>query len=291
MLNRPIDEFIRNLPYLDEMGQKMSQAIHEPIMRGGEPARRVADLLHGTWLGHPLHPVMTDFTIGAWGIGVLFDAFALITGDRRAERIGDTLAGVGTVAAVPTLITGLIDYSTVQKPAKATATLHALLNDVNFVLYLLSVRDRRRGRRGRGLFFSFLAAGLTMAAAWLGGHLVYNHKVGVDHSQSAGPEDWSPAIAASDLPEATPRRVEVDGSPVLLYRIDGRVHAIGAVCSHAGGPLEEGEFDGCYVECPWHHSVIDVRDGTVKHGPATRTQPAFDVRESDGMLEVRQIAS
>lgn len=289
MVNRIAQLAIERIPNLQETSIKLKNSIHEAVMRGGEPARNVADVLHGTWLGHPLHPVLTDFTIGAWGIGALFDAVAVLFGHEHARQVGDTLAKTGTVAAVPTLITGLADYSTVQKPASSTATLHALLNDINFVLYLISIRERSRGNYGRGVFYSMLAVALMLVSAWLGGHLVYNHKVGVDHSEASGPDEWTPALEPGELIEGEPKRVDVEGSPVLLYRFQGRVHAIGAVCSHAGGPLEEGTFDGCYVQCPWHDSVIDVRDGTVKHGPATRTQPAFAVRELDGWLEVRQI--
>lgn len=290
MLSRYIDETINSMPRLHEQSVKLSRSLHDLVLKGGRPARKVADFLHGTWLGHPLHPVMTDFAIGAWGIGALFDVLALMKGDRELRRVGDAMARVGTWAAVPTLVTGLADYSTVKKPASSTATLHALLNDVNFVLYVISIRERRKGNYGRGVSLSLLGAGLMTAAAWLGGHLVYNYKMGVDHSEAAGPDEWTPALAATDLDERTPRTVDVDGNPVLLYRYNGRVHAIGARCSHAGAPLEEGTFDGCLVQCPWHDSVIDVRDGSVRHGPATRPQPAFEVREQDGRIEVRLMA-
>ena len=165
-----------------------------------------------------------------------------------------------------------------------------MLNDVNFALYLLSLRDRRRGKYRRGVYFSMLAMALTVVAAWLGGHLVYGHKVGVDHSRSRqGPEKWTPVLSADELEAGTPKAIDVEGNPVLLFR-DGRtLHAIGAVCSHAGGPLEEGTFDGCYVQCPWHDSVFDLRDGSVRHGPATHPQPNYQARVRKGLVEVRLI--
>ena len=90
-----------------------------------------------------------------------------------------------------------------------------------------------------------------------------------------------------DLAEGRRRRVELEGKAVLLYRHEGEVQAIGAVCSHQGGPLDEGEFDGNCVTCPWHQSVFDLRDGAVVHGPATYPQTAFEVRERGGRIEVR----
>jgi nitrite reductase/ring-hydroxylating ferredoxin subunit len=74
---------------------------------------------------------------------------------------------------------------------------------------------------------------------------------------------------------------------VLLYRERGRVSAIGSVCSHAGGPLEEGKAaDGC-VTCPWHDSVFRLEDGSIVHGPATRPQPSFKARVRNGQIELR----
>ena len=287
MIERYVDRAIEQVPALREKAFSVSQKLHQLVLRGGEPARKGADVLHGTWLDHPLHPVLTDITIGAWGVGALFDVVAALRGDRYAQRVGDTLAATGTAAAVPTLLTGLADYSTIQREAVSTASLHGLLNNVNFVLYLLSVRDRRRGNHRRGVLLSLLAVALSAVSAWLGGHLVYTKRVGVDHSEAEGPQDWTPVLDASELPEKEAKRVEADGNPVLLYRFNGTIYAIGAVCNHVGGPLEEGPFDGCYVKCPWHDSVFDMRDGRVKHGPAVRPQPNFAVREQNGHVEVR----
>lgn len=291
MINRAFEEALARVPGLQENSHHLSKTIHKAVLQGGEPARSIADVLHGTWLGHPLHPVLTDVTIGSWALGALFDALAALRGDRFAQEMADRLTQVGTLSAIPTLLSGLADYSTVQRPAASAATLHALLNDVNFVLYLLSVRDRRNGRRRRGVLFSTLAFALTIVSAWIGGHLVYGHKVGVDHGEARqGPEAWTPVLDAADLEEATPKRVDANGSPVLLYRRDGSIYAIGAVCSHAGGPLEEGSFDGCTVQCPWHDSVFDLRDGRVRHGPATHPQPGYAARVRDGQIEVRIVA-
>lgn len=279
---------ISDVPGIEETGLKLSRYVHRAVLKGGRPARKIADLLHGTWLGHPLHPILTDITVGAWALGALFDAIAAIRGSRYAERVADTLAETGTISSIGTLLTGLTDYSAVQKAAISPATIHALLNDVNVALYLLSVRDRRNGNRNRGVFFSTLAITLAVVSAWLGGHLVYSHKVGVDHSQKyAGPKDWTPVLNESDLEENKPEAVEVDGNKVLLFRCNGSIHAIDAVCSHAGGPLEEGTFTDCTVQCPWHDSVFDLRTGSIVHGPTTHPLASMITRVRDGQIEIR----
>lgn len=287
MLQRYLKNTLDRLPALREQSFNFSHALHQAVMQGGTPARKLSDVLHGTWLGHPLHPVLTDVTIGAWGLGALFDIFAALFDDRFARQMADRLAATGTTAAVPTLVTGLAEFSTVQWEAASTASLHGLLNNVNFVLFLMSVRDRRQGRRRRGVFLSLLAVALSVVSAWLGGHLVYTQRVGVDHSEAQGPDDWTPVLEATELPEKELKRAEADGNPVLLYRLNGTVYAIGAVCNHVGGPLEEGTVEDCYVQCPWHDSAFDLRDGRVKHGPAPRPQPAFATREQDGHIEVQ----
>ncbi|MBA4157376.1 MAG: Rieske 2Fe-2S domain-containing protein [Gemmatimonadetes bacterium] len=287
-LTRRVGDSLDHMPAVADAGMKASLAVHAAVLRGGEPARNVADVLHGTWLGHPLHPVLTDVTIGAWTLGAAFDAIGALGDDDFARRVGDRLTAVGTASAVPTALTGLADYSTFPEWSATPATLHGLLNSVGLGLYVLSLRDRNNGRRRRGLFFSSLALGLTSASAWLGGHLVYKHKVGVDHSESfEGPEDWTPVLDAADLPDGQPRCAELDGKKVLVYRDGDAVYAIGAVCSHAGGPLHEGDVNGPYVECPWHHSVFDLRDGSIRHGPATQPQVAFDARIRDAKVEIR----
>ena len=94
-------------------------------------------------------------------------------------------------------------------------------------------------------------------------------------------------LLEADLPEGRARRVEVEGKQVMLCRDGGRFFALGAVCSHAGGPLDQGKIrDGC-VQCPWHDSVFDLRDGRIVHGPATQPQVSFEVRVRSGRIEIR----
>ena len=82
-------------------------------------------------------------------------------------------------------------------------------------------------------------------------------------------------------------RVDLDGSPVLFYRYEGQVYAMGAVCGHEGAPLEKGQFDGLCVTCPWHQSVYNLQDGSVVHGPTTYAEPSYETRIRDGRVEAR----
>jgi nitrite reductase/ring-hydroxylating ferredoxin subunit/uncharacterized membrane protein len=273
---------------LEEVALDVARALHTAVLDGGDGARDVADLLHGTWLGHPLHPVLTDLVVGAWTIGALFDLISLLDRSPQVEAVADTLTTVGNYAALPTILSGLMDFSTIQEPEAKTALTHALINSVGLALQIASVRARHEGDRKRATSLSAAALVLMTAGAYLGGHLVFAKKVGVNQSEEASePQGWTPALEATKIREREPRRIEVAGYPVLLYREGGSIWAIGAVCPHAGGPLEQGKFyNGC-VQCPWHDSVFALRDGSVVHGPSTYPVTRYEARVRNGMIEVR----
>jgi nitrite reductase/ring-hydroxylating ferredoxin subunit/uncharacterized membrane protein len=292
MINRQVDQAIEGVPGLREGGQSVARALHQAVLAGGPPTRRLADLLHGVWLGHPLHPVLTDIVVGAWVLGSLFDFLAARGGrNRRLERAADMLVELGTVAAVPTALTGLTDFSAAPRGAMAPAAAHGLLNSAALVSYVGSIAARRAGNRGLGVFFSGLGLAIATLSAYLGGHLVFAKRVGTNHSQPGQqPEKWTPVMAEEALKEGEPRCVEVEGTAVLLYRQANKVYAIGAICGHAGGPLHEGKFDGLTVQCPWHDSVYDLRDGTVIHGPSTYQVPPFEAQIRQGQIRLRRAA-
>lgn len=287
MLSERVDVALDN-QQLEETALTLSRSIHEVVMQGGEGTRQLADLLHGVWLGHPLHSVLTDMVVGAWSIGLLFDLAALFQRSRQAEVIADALVNVGNVAALPTLLTGLVDFSTIPEPAANIGLTHAAMNNIGFALQVASASARKRGDRERAVTLSGLAFGFLLTGAYLGGHLAYAKKVGVKQIEDVTePQAWTPALEVNKIREREPRRIEVAGQPVLLYRHGNQIQAIGAVCPHAGGPLEQGKFyNGC-VQCPWHDSVFALTDGHVVHGPSTYAVTNYDVRVRNGMVEVR----
>jgi nitrite reductase/ring-hydroxylating ferredoxin subunit len=94
-------------------------------------------------------------------------------------------------------------------------------------------------------------------------------------------------MAAAELAEGEPTSVDIGDTPVLLVRSAGTVRALHDRCSHRGCSLAEGMLDGDVIECGCHGSRFALADGTIERGPATVAQPAFDVREQDGQIEVR----
>jgi nitrite reductase/ring-hydroxylating ferredoxin subunit len=127
---------------------------------------------------------------------------------------------------------------------------------------------------------------------YLGGYLSMTKGVGPAQTVfDPGPTEWTPAADASVLSENRPLRAVVDDTPVLLLREGESIFAIHDRCSHRGCSLSEGTVEGDEVLCACHGSRFSLRDGAVKHGPATAAQPAFQVRVQDGRIEVRRLAA
>jgi nitrite reductase/ring-hydroxylating ferredoxin subunit/uncharacterized membrane protein len=288
MVTNYIEKVTEEIPLLQKEGESLAQFIHKLVLQGGESTRTVADILHGIWLGHPLHPLLTDIVVGAWTLGALFDVISLSSDSSQMEEMADKLTAIGTLAAIPTAVSGVADFSTIPKSAAGVGLTHALMTDASLVMYLLSLRARKKRQRSQGLLWSALGFGLISAGAYLGGHLVFNKRVGVKRTGAVSePQQWTPVLAEAELPEYEPKRVEVEEQPVLLYRHGARIYAVGAVCPHAGGPLEEGYFTGNRVQCPWHDSVFNLEDGQVIHGPSPYPVPGYETRIRQGQIEVR----
>jgi nitrite reductase/ring-hydroxylating ferredoxin subunit len=278
---RQLAERIEELEQLDGVGETLKSLVDRYV----HPRTEVKDLLSGTWLGHPLHPLLTDVVLGAWTSSFLLD---LIPG-RRTRKASDRLVDIGILAAVPTALAGLSDWADVWGRPRRVGLVHASANAVALYLYVSSSAARKRGRRLRGWWLSATGYGVITTSAYLGGHLSFGKGVGVDHNAfPEGPTDWQPAIADTDLPEGSPTPATVGGVEVLLVRRGATIHAISDRCSHRGCSLHEGDFsDETSVVCPCHGSTFSLEDGALLHGPATAPQPAYLTRVRDGKVEVR----
>ena len=252
------------------------------------PPGPVKDVLHGTWLGHSLHPLMVALPIGLWSSASLLD---LTTSDRGGRRAAQRVVGAGVLLAVPTAAAGWADWSAIgdfRRP-KRVGLVHGLSNGLTVAVYAASWLARRRGDHARGRDLALLGAGGLAVGGYLGGHLAYSNGVGVNRNadEQKKPRAWTDAAAAAEVPEGALVRVEVAGNAVLLTRRAGQLSAIGATCSHYGGPLEQGQVEGEDVVCPWHGSRFALCDGSVRRGPATVPQLAYDVRTVGDRLELR----
>src|SRR3989442_255596 len=191
MLNHVVNRFIDRQRWLEPVADFLQKVVAGSYKLLGSPGRSLKTFMHGTWLGHPLHPVLTDIPIGAWTIAILFDLSYLI------ER---------------------------------------------------------------------------------------------SHGWQEGPTKFTKVLLEGRLTDGMLVKAMAGDTPILLYKKGETVCAISETCSHAGGPLSEGELDGHIVQCPWHASRFDVCTGQVKGGPATISQVRYEVRRQNGQIEVRRSA-
>src|SRR5581483_11720389 len=91
-----------------------------------------------------------------------------------------------------------------------------------------------------------------------------------------------------DLQRTGLLKVESGGKSIVLSMVNGEVYALDAVCSHEGGPLEEGKLEGYEIECPWHGSRFDVRTGEVRSPPADTPQSVYEVKVENNDILIRR---
>jgi nitrite reductase/ring-hydroxylating ferredoxin subunit/uncharacterized membrane protein len=285
----PLDPLVRaveSAEVLDPVAQQAGKTVRG-VLSGGP----LKDALSGTWLGHAVHPMLTDVVIGSFTAASLLDVLAPDGDGRASER----LIALGLAAYGPTAAAGANDWAdseAVDDKVRRAGLVHATCNAVGAVFYTASLMARRRGARGRGAVLGFAGMAVMTAGGYLGGHLSLTKGVGPDQTVfDPGPTDWTTAADASLLAEGRPVRVVVDDTPVVLVREGELTFAIHDRCSHRGCSLSEGNLKGSEIVCGCHGSRFDLRTGAVLGGPATAPQPSFQVRVQDGMVQVRRLQS
>ena len=272
---------------LDQWSKQLQGLLHTTVQQGGPAGQRIKNWLNGTWLGHPLHPALSDVPIGAWVAGALMDLVG-------AHREADASMTVGVLAAVPTALAGAADWSDTADEPRRTGFVHAALNTVALGLMVGSLFARRNDQRALGVGLSTAGLALASFSAWLGGELVYAQGTGVSRNAWDPIVDQWQVVANTDSLESgklVGAELTVDGTklPLVLLKQGRSIRALSGVCSHWGGQLAEGQLvNGDCVQCPWHGSQFSMVDGSVHQGPASIRQPVFEARIRNGSVEVRR---
>jgi nitrite reductase/ring-hydroxylating ferredoxin subunit/uncharacterized membrane protein len=279
----PLTSKIESLGLLDAPAKAVAAKVRDLLNPGGG----LKDVVSGTWLGHSLHPMLTDVVIGSFTSATALDLLGGDDDGAAAER----LIGLGIAAYAPTALTGVNDWADsepVDDRVRRVGLVHAATNATALGLYAASLVARRRGEQGKGKALGLLGAGVLGAGGYLGGHLSFTRGVGPNQTAfDEGPSDWTDAVAADELEQGEPKSVVVEDTPVLILRHGDHFHAIHDRCSHRGCPLSDGEVEKETITCQCHGSRFSLKDGSVLRGPATQPQPSYDVREHDGRIELR----
>lgn len=280
-------------PWLDQPAERLQGSLMAIVEQAGQSGIKLKDALHGTWLGHALHPALILAPAGSWLTAAVLD----LVGDEHGAR---TAVGFGVLASLPAAASGLVDWGYTEGRARRVGMAHAILNSAALSCYTLSWLARSNGQRGLGVLLSTKGLLLMTASAYLGGEISYALGYGVNRNAwspdvaDLGQEldDFRPVAKFDDLREGRLTAAELDLGeekiPLVLMLRGHEVLALNATCSHMGGPLAEGRLvDEWCVECPWHASRFDFRDGEVTQGPAAYPQPKYETRVRDGQVEAR----
>jgi nitrite reductase/ring-hydroxylating ferredoxin subunit/uncharacterized membrane protein len=244
------------------------------------PIRPIQNFLNGSWLGHPVHAVVTDVPVGALTVSLIADLIG-------QPIVADVSMLLGVLALVAAAVTGAADYAEVDGTARVRATVHSTVMVVTLVVYVVSLVIRAGSPSDRLLPIALSVVGyllLSLGAA-IGGDLVYLIGTHVNrHAWRGAGAKWIKLDLGDlpDIPQGGPTKLRAGINDLVVIREGDRILAVHAQCAHAGGPLAEGTLVGHAIECPWHGSRFRMADGHNVRGPAMYDQPAYEVRPAEG---------
>jgi nitrite reductase/ring-hydroxylating ferredoxin subunit/uncharacterized membrane protein len=284
-----IEALLGKAGWMDRPAEVLQKMWHGVFRAMGPLGRPMKNVLHGTPLGHPLHPLLTDVPIGAWTVLVVLDLVHLATG-ATFGRAAEIAVWAGIISALGAWLAGYTDWADTEGVERRTGLTHGVLMSVTILLFLVSAIERLNGVSSPlPEIIGFVGYGLVAVAGYFGGELPYGFATQINRNAVADlPEDFVRVGRAAEVAEGKPVLGQsAEGLRVLLFRNGNVITAIYDRCSHAGGPLHEGRVKDGVVTCPWHASRFGVEDGVVKGGPATFPQQRFEVRVRDGAVEVK----
>ena len=282
MIRRVVNGFLDRQGWADGVGELL-QKVYLAALR---PMPLVKDLLHGTWLGHALHPAITDVPVGALTAALFLDLIGEPDGAKWATLVGF----VGMLAAA---LTGIADYTGTDGKTRRYATIHSLLMFFSTTVYLFSVLIRFQilaGSHQQATIAAVVGYLLLIAGAFIGGQLVFDLGYMVDrHAWRGGGQKWS-SLEPASFPENALAKAKAGAQTLVVVQRVKHLTALHDTCAHSGCSLaEKGAVVGDTIECQCHGSRFDLRTGRVARGPATFDQPAFEVRRAEGRVEVRRM--
>jgi len=251
------------------------------------PIRPIQHFLNGSWLGHPVHAVVTDVAVGALTVSIVADLIG-------QPLVADVSLLLGVLSMVGAAVTGAADYTEVDGTARNRATVHLVVMIAALVLYLVSlaIRSGSPADRPVPIVIALVAYLLLTLGAAIGGDLVYLIGTHVNrHAWRGAGAKWIRLDLGElpDIPEGGPTKLKAGINELAVVRNGDRILAVHALCAHAGGPLAEGSLAGDAIECPWHGSRYRMADCHNVRGPSMYDQPAYDVRRAEaGGWEVRR---
>ena len=252
--------------------------------------------------GHPIHPALIPFPFAFLTGAFAFDLAGVLLDRSGWWTTGRLLAIAGVIMGVLAAIPGAIDYFKTVPPhstGKTRATRHALANLSSVSLFAVSalLRDPVTGPDTLILALEGIGVALIMSGAWMGGTLIVRNQIGVDHryaeagkwnEASVHAEPGKPVAVApvGELEVNQMKLLHVNGQRIVLARTEEGYVAFQDRCTHRGGSLADGALICATVQCPWHGSHFDTRNGQVRGGPAKEGIVVYSVEEKGGQIRL-----
>lgn len=281
-LTGPALRIIGHLEPLDRPAERLAAAVREVVR-----ARRVKDVLSGSWLGHAVHPMLVVVPIGSWTGAAALD---LVRGSEAACS-SELLIALGVAGAVPAVATGVSDWAESERSRREVrriGLLHGATNSTVLALHVASLVQRRRGRCAAGVRLSRRGFCVLVVGDWLGGHVAFARGVGVNRAAfDDAPHQWTRVVGADRVGDGHAARARADDGDFAIVRRNGAIYALADRCGHCGGSLSSGRLVGDSIQCPRNATRFRPRDGAIVLGPSAYPQPVFEAREHDGHIEVR----
>lgn len=182
---------VESFDAVDGPADTVAESVERALTSSG-----IGPLIRGSWLGHPVHPLLVMLPLGSWLSSVVFDVGF---GDRTTAR---RLLAIGLAATPPTVLTGLADFASLRREQRRVGAVHAVVNTAGVGFIALAYRAHRRDRTRRATTYSLLGLGLLGVGGALGGHLSYAQGGGVHRWQAAGPAELRDYIRPRGLTAA-----------------------------------------------------------------------------------------
>ena len=145
MLNHAVNRFIDRQRWLEPVADFLQKVVGGFYKVLGAPGHGLKTFIHGTWLGHPLHPVITDIPLGAWTLAVLFDIIYLFNRTTTWTTAADLSIIIGVVAALAAAVTGYTDWNETIDRERRVGVAHGLINTLMLIIYVASPDRLRAG--------------------------------------------------------------------------------------------------------------------------------------------------
>ncbi len=256
-----------------------------------------------SYKGHPIHTALIPFPFAFITGSVVFDVLGWLFSARWLAITSVHVAILGVITALIAAVPGFIDYVYTVPPrstGKQRATRHMLFNLTAVALLTVTLFLRLQHADTPPSFLiipiELVAVVLIVMAGWMGGTLVTRNQISIDHRYAEagkwreitveGGSGSSVVVARADeLKVNQMKLIRAADRRIVLARTEDGYVAFDDRCTHRGGSLAGGTMACAIVQCPWHGSQFDVRNGAVKAGPAKEGIAVYRVSEAAG--EVR----